>query len=81
MNKNERFYNINTFELRQIQDMSKESRIMKFYKENITILSNLRNYFNENLEKTGKTYNCVYCGISDDYRFKFNYKRFNLSKK
>jgi hypothetical protein len=69
---NENFYNNN------FNDCIKTK---KFYKENITILSNLRNYFNENLEKTGKTYNCVYCGISDDYRFKFNYKRFNLSKK
>jgi hypothetical protein len=47
-----------------------------FFQENITILSNLRNYFNDNIKKTGNTYKCVYPGISDNYRFQHNYKTF-----
>lgn len=48
----------------------------QFVIENITILSNLRNYFNDNLKKLGNNYKCVYPGISDDYRFQYNYKTY-----
>jgi hypothetical protein len=55
---------------------SEQNITKNFFQENITILSNLRNYFNDNLKKTGNTYKCVYPGISDTYRFHYNYKTY-----
>lgn len=55
---------------------AKHEIIKNFFQENIIILSNLRNYFNDNLKKSGNTYKCVYPGISDTYRFQHNYKTF-----
>ena len=52
--------------------------IKNFINENITILNNLIDYFNENLKKNGKMYKCVYPGISEDFMFQNNieaYKR------
>jgi hypothetical protein len=52
--------------------------IKNFIDENITILNNLIDYFNENLKKNGKMYKCVYPGISEDFMFQNNieaYKR------
>ena len=45
-----------------------------FFKENIEILKNLKNYFNDNIKKIGNVYKCVYPGICDNYRFHGNYK-------
>jgi hypothetical protein len=47
--------------------------LIAFYKENITVLENLRIYFNENIKKIANVYKCVYPGISDDYRFQHNF--------
>jgi len=50
--------------------------VKKFFIENITVLTNLKTYFNENIKKIGITYKCVYPGICDDHRFVNNYKTF-----
>lgn len=50
--------------------------VSAFYKENITVLENLRIYFNENIKKLGNVYKCVYPGISDNYRFQHNYRTY-----
>ena len=42
---------------------------LDFLNNNYTILVNLTNYFNENIKKIGKMYNCVYPGFTE----KFNY--------
>ena len=47
-----------------------------FFKENIDILVNLKNYFNDNIKKVGNTYKCVYPGICDNFRFQSNYKTY-----
>jgi len=51
--------------------------INKCFTENITILLNLRKYFNENIKKIGTVYKCVYPGIDEQYyRFQPNYKTY-----
>ena len=52
--------------------------INKCCTENITILLNLRKYFNENIKKIGTIYKCVYPGIDESqyYRFQPNYKTY-----
>ena len=49
--------------------------------ENIEILKNLINYFNENLKKIGKMYNCVYPGITTTkYLYVHNLETANLKE-
>jgi hypothetical protein len=46
-----------------------------FLKENMDILINLTNYFNENSRKIGKMFKCVYPGITNRYGFVSNLER------
>jgi hypothetical protein len=55
--------------------------LINFFNENITVLTNLKNYFNDNIKKMGYTYKCVYPGICDDHRFVNNYKTFLQRRK
>lgn len=50
--------------------------VKKAFEENIVILSNLRNYFNDNIKKIAGVYKCVYPGIADDFRYQHNYKTY-----
>ena len=57
------------------KNSSQQSEVLKVtLKENIQILKNLKNYFNENIKKTGKFYKCVYPGISDRFEWVYNYE-------
>ena len=47
----------------------------KCVEDNVVILNNLIEYFNENLEKIGKMYKCVYPGINGTYTFVNNILR------
>ena len=56
-------------------------KIISFNDENIEILKNLINYFNENLKKIGKMYNCVYPGITTTkYLYVHNLETANLKE-
>jgi hypothetical protein len=46
---------------------------IKFIEEQITILNNLREYFNENIKSVSKVYKCVYSGIDEKFQFWPNY--------
>jgi len=50
--------------------------VKNFMDENLQILLNLKNYFNENIKKIGNNYKCVYPGIDDQCRFHNNYKTY-----
>ena len=50
--------------------------IKNCFNENIIIFDNLKTYFNEQLKKCGKSYKCVYPGISENYNWEFNYERY-----
>ena len=44
--------------------------------EQMIILENLKNYFNDNIKKIGKIYHVVYPGINIDYTFINNYEKY-----
>jgi len=50
----------------------KFTQFINFVKENVLVLDNLKEYFNENLKKIGKMYKCVYPGISSTFHFVHN---------
>jgi len=61
--------------IQNVRNLSEQSEVLKVtLKENIQILINLKNYFNENIKKTGKFYKCVYPGISDRFEWVYNYE-------
>jgi len=53
------------------------AQCIAFIDENIVILDNLINYFNENFKKIGKIYKCVYPGITKKYHFVNNIETAN----
>ena len=54
---------------------NKSITVIDYVTEKITVFNNLINYFNENMRKNGKKYNCVYGGIYD-YGFVRNYESY-----
>jgi hypothetical protein len=50
---------------------------VELIQENITVLTNLIGYFNDNLKKIGKMYKCVYPGITKNNLFVNNIERRN----
>ena len=54
---------------------NKSITVIDYVTEKITVFNNLINYFNENMRKNGKKYNCVYGGIYD-YGFVKNYESY-----
>jgi len=61
---------------RQIVVDYTKTKTFTFLVENIVIFENLRNYFNENIKKTGKSYKCVYPGINELYVWQYNYEAY-----
>lgn len=53
-----------------------KTELQKYLNEQIIILERLIEYFNENLKKVGKIYNCVYPGINKNYRWENNYETY-----
>jgi hypothetical protein len=53
----------------------------EYLSEQITIITNLIIYFNENIAKIGKLYKCVYPGISREYSFHHNYVTYLVRQK
>jgi hypothetical protein len=49
--------------------------------DRLTDITSLVKYFNDNLEKLGKQYKCVYPGISDTFSFESNYKKYLTKNK
>jgi len=44
--------------------------------EQMSILENLKNYFNDNIKKIGKIYHVVYQGINNEYTYVNNYEKY-----
>jgi thiol-disulfide isomerase/thioredoxin len=49
------------------QIMADKTLLVEYIAEQVTVLKNLVQYFNENLKTVGKIYKCVYPGISHEY--------------
>ena len=56
--------------------INKENVQKIFFDDNLLILTNLKEYFNDNLKKIAKNYKCVYPGIDDKFQFQYNYKTY-----
>jgi len=58
------------------QNNSEEQhKFNNYFIENLKILDNLVNYFNENFKKLGKMFKCVYPGITGTYTLAPNIER------
>jgi hypothetical protein len=59
---------------RQIQSNKKAN--VEYIDQQLIIIENLVQYFNENLKKVGKVYKCVYPGITSGYSCIQNYEKY-----
>jgi hypothetical protein len=57
------------------------NNVNEYIEEEINIFNNLREYFNDSFEKIGKRYSCVYPGITNNFSFVTDYKKYLTEEK